>query len=102
MANVINGATKRGQNILAMAESNIGRELYDVYGSFSSEKAKAMRDCKRWYLEDNGYNFHICSANTWQFTVAWNYVNVETGEVMTRVETASSSYIVDGNRREEN
>ena len=96
---IIKGSTKRGQQILRMAESNIGRELYDVYGSFSAEKARAMADCKRWYLEDNGYNFHICSANTFQFTVAWEYTDEETGEVMTRVETASNTYIVDGSRQ---
>ena len=96
--NIIKGSTKRGQQILGMAESNIGRELYEVYGRFSTEKARAMTWCKAECSKNNGYNFHICSANTFQFTVAWNYVNDVTGEIMTRVETANHTYIVDGSR----
>ena len=48
--------------------------------------------------ETNGYDFHICSHNSFQFCVAWEYMNPETGEVMTRIETANNTYIVDGSR----
>ena len=100
MNGVINGATKRGQQILGMAESNIGHKLYDVYTTYSGAKARAYDRCLEEMLEDNGYDFHICSANTFQFTVAWEYVNPETGEIMTKVKTASNTYIVDGSRAE--
>lgn len=95
---VIRGNTAKGRNLLAMASSYEGTELYSVYGSYSSAKAKAMEDCKRWCKESNGYNFHITSHSAHNFTVAWNYINTETGEVMTRIETAWNTYIVDGTR----
>jgi len=98
MSYVINGATKKGQRVLAMAESNIGEELYHVYGSFSKAKAEAMDDCKAECGRDKGWNFHICSRNSNYFVVAWNYENTETGETMTVVKTGRNTYVVDGNR----
>lgn len=97
---IINGATKRGQELLARARYNEGTELYHVYGNISSAKMKAMEDCRRWCYETNGRNFHIISHNTFQFSVAWEYDNPETGELMTRIETANNTYIVDGSRKE--
>ena len=99
--NIISGATKRGQSLLARARSNKGTELYHIYGNVSSAKMKAMEDCKRWYRETNGRNFRIISHNIFQFSVAWEYDNPETGELMTRIETASNTYIVDGSRKED-
>ena len=98
--NIVNikGSTKRGQQILRMAERNIGTTLRNVYTTFSQEKEDAYYDCLREKVEDNGDNFHICSASTYQFTVAWEYTNEETGEVMTKVKTAKNTYIVDGTR----
>lgn len=100
MMDVISGATKKGEAILRMAESNIGEKLYDVYTTYSAKKAKAYDRCIAEKRKDKGYNFHICSANTYQFTVAWEYVNQETGEIMTKVKTACNTYIVDGSRKE--
>lgn len=99
--NIISGATKRGQELLARARYNEGTELYHVYGNISSAKMRAMEDCKRWYRETNGRNFRIISHNTFQFSVAWEYDNPETGELMTRIETANNTYIVDGSRKED-
>ena len=101
MKDIIKGSTKRGQRILAMADAYIGENLWDAYSSFSHDKAKAYEKCRRLCYEDNGYNFHICSANTYQFTVSWEYTNEETGEIMTVVRTANNHYVVDGSRREE-
>lgn len=98
MANIIKGSTKRGQALLARANHFEGTDLSDVYGRWSSAKASAMRDCKAWCGETKGYNFHICSHNGWGFSVAWNYTNTETGEIMTRIETSSGTYIIDGSR----
>ena len=98
MAKVINGATKRGQSLLDRASVWEGRELWEVYGNVSSAKMQAMEKCKEWCYRDNGRNFHICSHNSFQFSVAWEYDNPETGELMTRIETANSTYIVDGTR----
>lgn len=98
MAKTISGASKTGQKLLARACHFEGTDLDDVYGRYSSAKASAMRDCRDWCAEDNGYNFRIISHNTSSFSVAWNYINKETGEEMTRIETSRSRYIIDGSR----
>ena len=95
---IISGRTKLGQRLLARASVFQGTELDDVYGRYSSAKASAMRDCKEWCKQDNGYNFHIISHCSNFFSVAWNYDEPNTGERMTRIETASSTYIIDGSR----
>lgn len=100
MANVIKGSTKRGQELLARAKNWEGTELWHVYGSMSSAKCEAMEWCKKKCEEMKGYDFHICSHNSHRFSVAWNYVNEETGEVMTRIETADNTYVIDGSRKE--
>lgn len=98
MAVMVNGATKKGQALLVTAANWQGTELWDVYGTVSQAKRNAMEQCKAWCAETNGYDFHICGHSCHQFTVAWNYMNPETGEVMTRIETAQNTYIVDGSR----
>lgn len=99
---VVKGSTVKGQNLLARARYNEGRELYHVYGSVSGAKMRAYEDCLRWYHETNGDNFRIISHNSFQFSVAWEltyeYVNPKTGEVTqeeaTRIETSTNTYIV--------
>ena len=95
---VINGATKRGQMLLARANNFLGTELRQVYGRWSDAKESAMQRCRRECYEDNGYNFRIISANGWAFSVAWEYDNPETGEIMTKIKTSSNTYIIDGTR----
>ena len=98
MAVMVNGATKKGQALLAKARHNEGTELYHVYRSVSAAKMRAMEQCKAWCKEDGGRNFHIISHNSHRFSVAWEYDHPETGEIMTRIETAEYTYIVDGSR----
>ena len=98
MAIMVNGATKKGQALLASTERNQGTELYHVYGRVSQAKQNAMERCKAICEAAQGWNFHITGHNAHTFTVAWNYMNTETGEVMTRIETAQNTYIVDGSR----
>lgn len=95
---VIKGSSKKGQQLLAKAEIRQGTELRDVYGTWSDKKETAMRDCKREYLEDNGYDFRITGHNCDRFVVAWNYTNPETGEVMTKIKTGTNTYVIDGSR----
>lgn len=101
MGKIIKGSTKRGQQLLARANHFEGTDLSDVYGRYSSAKANAIRNCRALCDKMNGTNFHICSHNGWGFSVAWNYTNTETGEIMTRIETSSGTYIIDGSRRKE-
>ena len=50
-------------------------ELSEVYGRYSAAKAQAMEYCKEMQHNMNGYDGRICSANTFQFTYAFKYVN---------------------------
>ena len=49
------------------------QELHQVYGSYSAAKAEAMNYCKRLQNELGGWDGRICSANTFQFTYAFQY-----------------------------
>ena len=95
---IIKDSTKTGQALLSRARHYQGTELSDIYGRYSSAKASAMRDCKARCNATNGKNFRIISHNGWGFSVAWEYVNDVTGEIMTRIETPSGTYIIDGSR----
>ncbi|MBO5828909.1 MAG: hypothetical protein J6R59_10730 [Paludibacteraceae bacterium] len=87
----IKATTKRGQTMLNNASYNEGYSLRDVYGNFSYAKEKAYNYCLAQCAKENGYNFHICSHNTFNFSVAW-----ETEEG-TRIETANNSYLITNN-----
>lgn len=96
---VISGATKTGQALLARAAHNQGKELRSIYGRWSNKKENAMQDCKRECLADKGYDFRIIGHNRTYFSVAWNYTNKETGEVMTKIKSGGrATYIIDGSR----
>ena len=94
----VNGATKRGQELLARAKRNEGKELRNIYGRWSDKKEKAMNDCRRECYEDGGTNFRIISHCRDNFSVAWEYINQETSEIMTKIKTRDNTYIVDGTR----
>ena len=96
---IIKGSTKRGQELLARANNNEGTELFEVYGSYSAAKGRAMKECKEKCAAVNGYDFRIIGHNGWAFSVAWNFTNQETGEIMTQIETSSNTYVIDGSRK---
>lgn len=90
-------STKQGQNIINRASYNEGYTLADVYGRYSSEKAVSYNWCyEQFSKDDNAYNFHICSHNSFQYSVAWNTI-IDNEDVL-RVETANNSYLVWLNR----
>lgn len=84
----INANTKQGMKMLEDAKHNEGITLDDVYGKCSWQKEVAWRECFYKCVAEHGKNFHICSHNTFQFSVAWE---VENGY---RIETANNSYFV--------
>lgn len=84
----IKATTKKGQNMLASAKYFDGYTLNDVYASYSPAKHHAYIDCLYMAQAENGKNFHICSHNTFGFSVSWE---VENG---VRIETPKSSYFV--------
>lgn len=84
---------KNGQAIIARAARFDGSKLGDVYSSYSAEKGRAFTWCYNQFLHtENAHNFHICSHNTFGFTVAWS--GTENGEEILRMETKDNSYIV--------
>lgn len=48
-------------------------ELYDVYGRYSSAKAKAWDYCKELMYKFNGYGLKVISANGYQFTAGFMF-----------------------------
>ena len=84
-----NKGTKRYEQLKAMAGYNIGFNLWDVYGSYSGEKARAWQWCFDKCNNMNGYGFHITSKNTFGFSVAW-----ET-ETHIFIETPKNSYVIE-------
>lgn len=85
---IIKATTKKGQTMINNAKYYDGYTLRDVYGSFSVDKERAYNWCLAQCAKENGTNFHICSHNTFSFTVAW-----ETKEGV-RIETSNNSYFV--------
>ena len=85
---VIKSTTKKGQNMLNRAKNFEGYTLNEVYGTYSTAKICAFYDCLTKAQAENGKNFHICSHNTFGFSVAWE---VENGM---RIETPQNSYLI--------
>lgn len=84
----IKGTTKKGQEMLRKAVNNEGRYLWEIYDTFSKAKNNALESCFNLCFNENGTDFHICSHNTFNFSVAWE---VENGM---RMETAQNSYLI--------
>ena len=84
----IKATTKKGQNMLQSAKNFEGYTLNEVYGNYSNAKYNAFVYCLNKAANENGKNFHICSHNTFGFSVAWE---VENGM---RIETPKNSYLI--------
>lgn len=84
----INANTIKGQNLINAYNRARHSYLYEVYGSYSTSKAVAERDCIRKYLDEGGEGYRLISHNCNFFSVAWR---VAEG---LRVETAYGSYLV--------
>lgn len=97
----VNGASKKGQELLARAKKNEGNALWQVYGRCSLAKQRAWQLCAELCEVSDGENLRIISHNGWSFSVAWEYTNKETGEVMTRIQTSKNTYIIDSTRAKE-
>ena len=85
---VINGKTHKGQAMINLAKNNEGIILNDIYESYSPVKDISWRENFYKCVAEHGKNFHICSHNTFQYTLAWE---TEKG---VRIETAKNSYLI--------
>lgn len=69
---IVYRTTAEGRNLLAAAEHCEGYELCDVYEQCSSAKITAFEALYGEYCRDiMAYDFHITSANSFQFAVSW-------------------------------
>lgn len=84
--------TKLQRGFLESHNRSTATELADVYGRPSMAKREAFANCVRLFNIMNGTAFRILSANTFQFTVAWFYVDPDTGAARMHVETAKNTY----------
>lgn len=60
----------------------IGHTLDDVYGSYSIKKARAYTYCKELCSRYDGHDFCITSANTFAFTVSFDFINYDDNRPM--------------------
>lgn len=84
----INANTIKGQNFIKAYKCSTTTELWEAYGSYSTDKAVADRNCRKRMSEEGGEGYRIISACRFFFTCAW-----QVAEGL-RVETAKGSYLV--------
>lgn len=84
----IKATTKQAQGFIESYNRATATTLSDVYGSYSTAKARAFRYCMERVEEENGYGPRIISCNCNVFTFAFK---VDNG---LRVETAQNSYFI--------
>lgn len=84
----VKATTKKGQNLINRANHFEGTRLEEIYGKCSTAKQQAYNNCLKLCYEENGHNFHICSFNTFGFSVTW------TTDKGIRMETPQNSYLI--------
>lgn len=84
------------------ARNNINRYNYstdyrleDVYGRYSSAKARAWNYCVELMKKYNGYGLKVLSSNTFMFTAGFLFEDKETGAVQFMFITPSYDCVVD-------
>lgn len=84
----IKATTKQAQGFIKSYNRATATTLNDVYGSYSTAKARAFRYCMERVEKENGNRPRIISSNCNVFTFAFL---VDNG---LRVETAQNSYFI--------
>lgn len=88
---IVYRTTAEGRNLLAAAEHFVAHDLFEVYEQCSPAKITAFEDLFEKYCRDvMAYDFHITSANSFQFAVSWKSYQGETP--YTRYITAKYDY----------
>lgn len=68
------------------------KELHDVYGKYSPAKVNAYKYCRKLQENMGGYDGRICSANTFQFTYAFQYINESGKNCLAYITAAQNRY----------
>lgn len=84
--------TKKQEGMLKSYKRATATDLWQVYDSWSQAKANALDYCHDLQRRLDGYDGRICSANTYQFTYAFRYVDVDTGHMCLCYCTAANDY----------
>lgn len=89
--------TKKNMGLLGNYENARFTDLWQVYGSFSWNKQRALDYCKEDMYRFNGYDGRICSYNCMQFTYAFKYDLTDelTGEVYTHLRYHTKDNVYD-------
>lgn len=69
-----------------------GYTLEDVYGRMSDNKCRAFAYCKRLCERYCGWDFCISSHNNMMFTVMFDFMHPDTGELMRAYITRSYNH----------
>ena len=93
MTTIIKGSTKRGQGLIATFNRYEGYHITEVYDRPSIAKINAWNWCfEKFAKTEDRKDFHVCSFNTFNFTVGW--LGKWGGENAIYLETRDNSYIV--------
>jgi hypothetical protein len=84
----LNKTTKKAQAFIDSYERATGTTLSDIYGSYSSAKAQAERDCRDRMAQLNAYDFRMMSGNSFAFTCGYR-----TDDTL-YIETSANTYAI--------
>ncbi len=70
----INSTTQRGERIVSSYNNSSATQLWHVYGTYSSAKARAYQDCVDLCNSVNGYDLRITGACSNFFSVGFIFV----------------------------
>lgn len=67
----LNKGTKRAQGFIDSYNRATGTTLSDIYGSYSSAKAQAERECRERMEQLGAHDFRMMSGNSFSFTCGY-------------------------------
>jgi hypothetical protein len=85
----LNKGTQRAKRFIDSYNRATGTTLSDIYGSYSSTKAQAERDCRERMAQLNAHDFRMMSGNSFAFTCGYRT------ETTLYVETSSNTYAIE-------
>lgn len=84
----LNKTTKKAQGFIDSYNRATGTTLSDIYGSYSSAKAKAERECRERMEQLGASDFRMMSGNSFSFTCGYR-----TDDTL-YVETSANTYAI--------
>ena len=92
----LNNTTNKANGFMrAYANADNSGELWQVYGSYSMYKARALERCKARANELDGFSPRIIGHNSSFFTYAFKFIDELTGVIKLMVITACNEYVMD-------